>query len=292
MTTIDRRSRLRAMTRGAYDLQKLRIQSGLRLCANFRNKLGQTAGETEDDLDDAAKEVLEALRESYKRLTDGIARNRILPPKDKFKGDALVSEYSELVLISQYLELERVERQQFGQLEAVLTEFPIYTGWLRDIVGVGPTMAAVIISEFDISKARYPSSLWAYSGLDVGPDGRGRSRRKEHLVKREYVDKDGEVKERDSITFNPFLKTKLMGVLAGSFLRCKSPYADIYRQYRHRLETDPAKAEWSKGRSNEAAKRYMVKMFLCDLYNAWRPIEGLSVAPTYQEAKHGHRHAA
>ena len=31
--------------------------------------------------------------------------------------------------------------------------------------------------------------------------------------------------------------------------------------------------------------RYMIKMFLCDLYNVWRPLEELVVAPTYEERK-------
>ena len=43
-------------------------------------------------------------------------------------------------------------------------------------------MAGVLISEFDIHRARYPSSMWKYAGLDVARDGRGRSRKAEHLV--------------------------------------------------------------------------------------------------------------
>jgi hypothetical protein len=286
-----RRQNLRAMTRSAYDLQKLRIQAGLRLCANFRAKLGQVAGETEDDLEENAKKVIDVLRASFVRLTDGIAKNRTLPAREGFHGDELITDYTELVLIAQYVELERVEKQQFRQLEGVLVSFPIYTTFLTKVRGVGPAMAAVIISEFDIHRARYVSSLWAYAGLDVGPDGRGRSRRAEHLVKRKYIDKDGVEQERNSITFNPFLKTKLMGVLAGSFLRTASPYADVYRNYKHRLETDPAKADWSKGRRNEAAKRYAVKMFLADLYGPWRTLEGLPVAPRYSEGKLGMVHS-
>lgn len=324
MTTTDNRTRLRAMVRGAYDLQKLRIQAGLRLCANFRSQIGQAAGDVEEDLDDEAKEILEKLRESFKRLTDGIADGRKgevserkktrtkgddqdaaaavkkvkrLPRRDKFKGDDLISDYTDLVLVSQYFDLESVERAAFLQLAGVLEEFELYVKFLKPIRGIGPAMAGVILSEFDIHRARYVSSLWKYAGLDVGPDGRGRSRRKEHLVQRDYINADGEPAQRASITYNPFLKTKLMGVLAGSFLRSASPYADIYRSYKHRLETDPAKVEWTKGRRNEAAKRYMVKMFLAHLYNFWRPLEGLVVEPPYSEAKlgmrpHGERDAA
>jgi len=283
------------MVRGAYDLQRLRMQAGLRLCANFRTKLGQVSGESEDELEEKAKRVIDVLRESFVRLTDGIAKNRNLPAEKGFHGDEVISDYTELVLVSQYMSLESVERQQFRQLETILPKFPIYNLFLKNVVGVGPAMAAVIISEFDIHRAKYVSSLWAYAGLDVGPDGRGRSRRKEHLVKRAYVDKKGNDAVRDSITFNPFLKTKLRGVLAGSFLRKKSPYADVYRDYKHRIESDPrkqgvkddGKPEWSKARINEAAKRYAVKMFLKDLYPIWRDLEGLEVHPPYGEGKLG-----
>jgi len=125
----------------------------------------------------------------------------------------VISTYSELCLISQYADLLEHEEQHFRRLGNILEDVPIYREFLKDVKGVGPAMAGVMISEIDIHAARYASSLWAYAGLDVASDGRGRSRRKEHLVMREYTDKDGEVKERASITFNPFLKTKLVGVL-------------------------------------------------------------------------------
>ena len=54
----------------------------------------------------------------------------------------------------------------------------------------------------------------------------GRSRKDESLVYKEYQDKNGETKERLSITFNPFLKTKMIGVLGGSFLKGGRVYVD------------------------------------------------------------------
>jgi hypothetical protein len=45
-------------------------------------------------------------------------------------------------------------------------------------------------------------------------------------VKKEYINKEGNVAERDSITFNPFLKTKLIGVLGSSFLRAGKTLVD------------------------------------------------------------------
>ncbi len=295
---------LRTMVRGAYDLQKLRIQTGNRIAANFKAKLGQEPGEPEEMLDSEAANILKDLRQRFKRLTDGLIR---LPTPARFKGDNVISTYTELCLIAQYVELDSTETVHFRRLGNILKEYPIWNEFLLGRKGVGPAMGGVIISEFDIHKARYPSSLWAYSGMDVADDGRGRSRRKEHLVKVKYTNKDGKEAERDSITFNPFLKTKLLGVLGPSFLRCKGDDADVYNTYKHRLETDPTRRKvtaaafkklskeeqkdaWSPARIHNAAIRYMVKQFLCDLYNAWRPLEGLPVAPTYHEAKQGHKH--
>ena len=78
-----------------------------------------------------------------------------------------------------------------GKVEKALNDFPLYTEFLKDVRGVGPAMAGVILSEMDIRKTTYVSSLWAYTGLDVAEDGRGRSMRKEHMVEREYIDKNG-----------------------------------------------------------------------------------------------------
>lgn len=280
---------LRSIVRGAYDLQKLRIATGNRIVEQFRSKLGLSPGEKEGD-DKEAKKLLDDIRADYDRITDGIVN---LPRPSTFKGGSIISEYTELVLVAQYVELLRQEERHFRRIGNVLLGFQIYTSFLQGVRGIGPAMAGVLISEIDIHKAEYPSSIWRYAGLDVGPDGRGRSRRSEHLIEVSYTDSNGDEKTRNAITFNPFLKTKITGVLATSFLRSASPYRAIYDGYKHRLETDPAKADWTKLHVHNASLRYMVKQFLVDLYREWRTIEGLPVAPPYSEAKMGivHRKA-
>lgn len=267
-----------------------------------------------------------------------------LTPKT-FRGDEVISTFTELCLLAQYFDLEVSEAAHFKRLEPCLKEYPIYTEFLKDVKGIGPAMAGVIISEIDIHKAKYPSSLWKFAGLDTvvwfeckerfhedapdrvekrhpegyqtsGPDRvtvddwfllktmdgtrlgtygipveakglhQGRSKRKEHLIKVRYTDRDGEEQERDSITFRPFLKTKLVGVLAASFLRSKNPvYAPVYYSYKTRLETHPNWTDKTKDHRHKAALRYMIKVFLKDLYVAWRTLEGLPVAPEYHVAK-------
>lgn len=282
-------SNLKTIVRGAYDIQKLRIQMGNRIVGNFKNKLGQAPSESEDTLDAEGKQILKDLRLRYKKITDGVKQVR---QKD-FKGDEVISTYTEFVLLTQYIDLESSEESHFKMLKNVLLDYPVYTEFLEKVKGIGPAMAGVIISEIDITKAKYPSSLWMYAGLDVAQDGKGRSRKAEHLVDVPYKTKTGEEALKKSITFNPFLKTKLIGVLGPSFLRAgENPYSKIYNDYKTRLQSRADLSTESKGHLHNMAIRYMVKIFLIDLYNNWRKIEGLPVAPTYQEAKLNHTHAA
>lgn len=280
-------SNIKTMVRGAYDLQKLRIQMGNRIAANFKAKLGQDPGEKEEDLKADAKIILADLRKRHKRITDGIAK----PTKRNFTGDEVIDSYTEFCLVHQYVDLLDSEELHFKNLGHVLKDYKIFIQFLDGVKGIGPAMAGVIISEIDIHKAEYPSSLWAYAGLDVAADGAGRSRRKEHQVDIEYEDSEGNSATRKGITFNPFLKTKLIGVLGASFLKqSEGEYRQIYLDYKNRLENHPKHIEKSKGHRHNMAVRYMVKIFLINLHRVWRELEGLTVTVPYHEAKLGLKH--
>lgn len=298
---------IKPMVKGCYDLQELRMQSGLRLAANFKSKL-KKHGDEEVDPEKEAETILDKLRESYRNLTTAIARNRELPKREGFVGDPLIAEYGELVLVHQFVALEKQENNHFRFLGEALEDVPIYMAYLIHQRGVGPAMAGALISKLDPYKARHVSSFWKFAGLDVGPDGRGRSRRAEHLVERTYINKKGKEAKRMGITYDPWLKTKLY-VLAASFLRAASDWVEDYYYYKHRLETDPNREKvtvtqwkklndagepvthlWTPGRIDAASKRYMIKMFLAELWAKWRAMEGLPVTPTYHEARRGYLH--
>lgn len=286
---MENKAGLKTIVHSVYDIQKLRIQMGNRIVANFKAKLGQKPSMPEEEMDAEGKKILADLRKHYRKITDGI---KVFPSQKKFVGDEVITSYTELCLLSQYLDLESYEQQHFHRLESVLVDFPIWTEWLKGVKGCGPAMAGVLISEIDIHKARYSSSLWKFAGLDVASDGRGRSRKEGHLVKVQYVNVKGEQAERNSITFNPFLKTKAVGVLGPSFLRSGSEYAKFYYDYKHGLENHETYKDVTKLHRHNMAIRYMIKRFLVDLYVQWRTLEKLPVAPEYHEAVLGHVHRA
>ena len=113
-------------------------------------------------------------------------------------------------------------------------------------------------------------------------------RRKGDTEMFEYVDKDGNKSMKRGITYNPVVKTKLMGVLTGCLLKAKDPtYSSIYYDYRKRLDESSYHKNYSDGRKNMMAQRYMIKQFLRNLWTTWRKLEGLPVDLPYEVAKLG-----
>lgn len=321
------------IVRSFYDLQALRLQVGGRISTNYKARLGQVGGVKEEDAitDEDDKSALEEIRAEYTLISKGIAERVLaeakakgekpkvrrgalaeLPTREQFNAHIanvlgmnpdklpLITTFVEYSLIHRFLELHKAEQQQLKLLEEVLEEHPIYTGYLKDIKGIGPAMAGVLLAEIDLTKAKYASSLWAYAGYDVGPDGRGRSRRKEHQREVEYRDKNNDLQKRQGITYNPTLKTKLY-VLATCLLRAgNEKYKEIYTNYKHRQANHERWGEHNDGKKDDAghfitskarrhaqAVRYVIKRFLADYYENCRPILGLPVHRPYAEAKLG-----
>ena len=212
------------------------------------------------------------------------------PPRDEeILGDLL--EYRD-----GRVELAKMLLKDISQ---IVVKEPLWTEFLQHITGVGQSMAAVILSEFNIDhipksgKVMSVSNLWSFAGLAPGKD------RKKKGKKRPY---------------NAFLREKLCGVLGASFLRSSSmPYRMYYDNEKTRLENStemvleyPRKEDkeahkklkeagikpeerrvmWKDayiGHRHKAAIRKMIKEFLKDLYVAWRTIEGLPVREPYSE---------
>lgn len=116
------------------------------------------------------------------------------------------------------------------------------------------------------------------------------ARRKGDTEMVEYVAADGTKQMKRSITYNPIVKTKLMGVLPGCLIKAKDPkYEQIYRDYKARLDNSAKCKDYTAGHKNMMAQRYMIKSFIRDLHTTWRELEGLPIYEPYEVAKLGHK---
>lgn len=209
-------------------------------------------------------------------------------------------------------------------LKRVLKRFPVYTEYLQGVKGVGEIAAGWIIAEFDINRAETVSKMWQFAGLNPGmvlghkdvPVGEYKTSMGREV--RRYTKADG--KERvifetdtmirgDRLTpgfvapFNKRFRTALAGVMADGFIKQQNEYClKFYYPYKERLANSEREVmhvgkmtawkDTTPGHRDRAAKRYMIKMFIKDLYVAWRTLEGLPVREPYMEEYLGKRHSA
>ena len=284
-----------------YDFQKLRIQSGNRLVASFNIQAGQKSSLKQEEMNPEMKKMLSVLRLEYNRITDAYINNKhtikkIIAEEQKTSSlnlQYIRSEY-DYRMIKAYVDMLDQEENYLKMIKGIILEYPIYTEFLSKCKGVGPVMAAVLIAYIDIYKAKYVSSILKYAGIDTVYDeaadklvGRTRS----YLEEVEYKAKDGTIQTKKSLTYNPFLKTKILGVLGPSFIKSKSDYAVPFYEYRMRIRNKAnANPDWAKannmtpGHINNMAMRYMIKQFLKELYAEWKKLEGLPAAVPYEQA--------
>lgn len=289
---------IRRLVQNLYDLQSQRIAIGNRIVASMHSE-AEEAGDAEK------AKVLKVVVSEYNRITDVYARqfNSRGSVEKSIRELSVDLKYTKTLtdywIVQTYMQLLSTEKECEKALTYVVHRHPMWTVFFKDVCGCGPVMAGVCLAYLDPYKARHCSSFWKYAGLDVVyvPDKdkwEGRSRC--HTELRPYTDKNGEEKMRNSLTFAPFLKTKLLGVLGPSFLRAgirtvgdkkvTTGYARVYYDYRHRQDQFPNLTEAHKHRR---ALRYVVKIFLRDLWVAWRTYEGLTVTDPYEVAVLGHR---
>ena len=203
------------------------------------------------------------------------------------------------------------EKSAKKNLKERLKRFPVYTEYLLNVKGVGDIAAGHIIGNINIHEATTVSKIWQYCGLNPGMV-RGKKRVEDKKGNVTFETTDTMIRG-DKLTagfvspFNKNLRTALVGVLADGFIKQQNFYCmEFYYPYKARLEQEENEVlhrkskgkpeelykwkEVSKRHRDRAAKRYMIKMFLKDLYVAWRELEGLPVRAPYQEEYLGHKH--
>src|SRR6056297_111296 len=224
---------------------------------------------------------------------------------------------------------KQIEKDLEKELRRQLKKMPVYTEFLKDVKGAGEVGCGWVVGEFDIETATTVSKMWQYSGMN-GSLVKGKKRISKSKYKpsmgsivremknirtgeTDYIIQTNEMIRGDKATpgfvlpYNKNLKTHLLGVMAAGFVKAQNDYCmNFYYPYKHRLENSTQlttevkkggkreKLMWkdcTKGHRNMAALRYMMKMFLKDLYINWRSIEGLTVREPYSEEYLGKKHA-
>ena len=301
-----------------YDMQKLRIASGNRLYQIFKDKSDadstikdeiekeklKESGE-EDVLDAKANEILKTVNSEYKELTAYMVDNNktIASALKKIETIKILTK-TDYSMVKAYNLLLESEESYKKVLTDNIKDHPVYVGFLANVKGCGPMMSANILAYLDPYKARHASSFRKYAGLDVvatkDKDGNPVLDSEGNMVTHgrkmgdtedyEYIDKNGNKAIKKGLTYNPKLKSKLIGVLASGMIKAKDPvYTKIYYDYKLRLENHPKHKEKSAAHRNNMALRYMIQKFLSNLWVYWRTLEGLEVTLPYEVDKLGMR---
>ena len=196
-------------------------------------------------------------------------------------------------------------------IKRLLKSEPLYTEWLKHIPGVDYMTTGYIIGEYstDPQKLKTVSSMWQFAGLSNGlVKGRkkvGKGKKAKIVVTDTLIRGDRLAKGFIS-PFNQKLRSVLLGSTADSMIKCAGtrqalcPYRKFYVDYKHRLESSDREVShygkmvpWkdvNKQHRHDAAKRYMIKMFLKDVYNVWLPMLGREPRPPFDEWKLGKEH--
>ncbi|HUQ98947.1 MAG TPA: transposase [Gemmatimonadaceae bacterium] len=260
------------------EAQRARIAHGERIRALLQGRSLGSEADTERDIEHTLKEIAQG-------------RSGGVP-------EILERAYARAVDDENYLGSE---------LRATVEDHPAWS-WLKSTKGVGHLLAARLLSRLDVTRAETPSSFWAYCGLATIPGTAyrcakcgletaypvGYQSRGTHFSRRGSRECAGVLEAVRST--EPVRVAPRRGVLGGrgsydaharkscyllgvSFLRCGSEYRSFYDSERERLAT--TRPGWTPKRSHLAALRKMQKMFLRDLWLAWRRVENLAIVPPY-----------
>ena len=161
-----------------------------------------------------------------------------------------------------------MEKELDRDIAAEVKRYPIYD-YVTAIKGIGPMLAAKLVSMIDITRDPHVSNLWRYCGLAVINGERERPVKGEKLH------------------YNKRVKTTCY-LIAESFLRSSSPYRDEYDKAKAYYQAN--RPDWTVGHCHNAAMRKMVKLFLQHLWITWRQLEGLPITQPYVHEKLGHTH--
>jgi len=211
------------------------------------------------------------------------------------------------VLERAYARAATDEADAAESLREVIEQHPAWP-WLETKKGVGHLLAARLLSRLDVARAKTPSAFWAYCGLATIPGVAYRCSRcklevaypigyklhEPHYARSSLRECSGRlqaVSDEQATRVAP-RRSALGGrkgydsharkscyLIGVSLLRCGSDYRTFYDSERERLAK--LRPGWTPKHSHLSALRRMEKVFLRDLWLAWRRAVNLPIVAPY-----------
>ena len=200
----------------------------------------------------------------------------------------------------------KLEKDVAKALRECVNNHPLWTYWMRDVVGLGEVLSGQLIilihgkkhteeckkkrekylskkkkgegkreksfkcncPEMDIERFPNPSSLWKYAGFDP-VDGKARRRKRGEPAK-----------------WNHKLKSTCYNVVDSMVKNRKSDYRPLYDQFKAQEQKNHGNLSigWIENRT----RRKVAKRFLLDLFLKWYELKGLTPPKPYVIAILGH----
>jgi hypothetical protein len=211
-----------------------------------------------------------------KQWLNEFSDSNIISKLNQLFSDGRLSESDRKYIDKMFVLLNDIKEKEKGY-EKLIKEFvekePIWTGFGKYVKGMGHLMTAMVLYYFGYcEKARYPSSLWKFSGFY--PDAK--------FVKGETGG------------FNPKCRTTLWK-LGDCFIKQRSPrYRPVYDTEKARqlklMETKSDNAPKRLGHADARARRKMMKKFLVDYYRVCKTITNQEQSKIWIIDKGGHTH--
>jgi len=205
----------------------------------------------------------------------------------------------DITIITSVLEAARVaETRAASTLDAWSAAQPL-GAWARECKGVGPIIAAGLLSQIDVERAKHVSSVWRFAGLDpTAVWGKGEKRPHNAFLKVlcwKLGDSFVKVSGREGSVYGRIYKdAKAEYVLRnqrGDYAEQAATKLQSKKISDVALRTHLESGKLSDGQIDLRARRKAVKIFLSHYWTKGRMLEGLPVDDPWIIGRDGHSHS-
>lgn len=161
------------------------------------------------------------------------------------------------------------------EMKKAARSLPVYA-WAKEIRGLGDLGLAVIVGEAgDLAAYANPAKLWKRLGLAVINGERQRKKTAPDEVALHGYNPRRRA-EMYAVVGEPLLRAQWRGGKDGEPGHAIGPYGEAYARKKAEYL---AREGWTAAHADAAARRYMTKCLLRDLWEAWRRAANLELEP-------------